>query len=188
MKQEIPTAGSKASTFTPLSATRARVLRTKESARGDSPGSKARPKLSTPDASSKSRVRRAILPNKPKQAEENIGAPEEKDTEDSKIADQPQSRTVEQYAKVRRKVDTNSEVSEYQNDNLLRRLNASESTVKELQSEVSALKAQLENLQSRNFDLETQNKRLAEDLSSAEAKIKDIEKHDQVLVPYLQFV
>ena len=103
--------------------------------------------------------------------------------------DQPRARAVEQYMKVRRHVDTNRKASEYQNDgkvkdDLQRKLHVSESMVKELQSEVFALKAQLEKLQSCNIHLESQNEQLGRDLSSAEAKIEALEKRGQVKVLY----
>lgn len=184
MKQEVPTLESRASTFlhSPVPATRARVSRTKDRPRVDSPngvllspGSKASPKPSPPEGNNISRVRRPILPTKPK----------EREVEDPKIADQPQTRTVEQYARVRRHVDTNRRGSEFQSDgkvkdDLQRRLHVSESLVKELQSEVEALKALVEKLQSRNVHLELQNKQLGKDLFSAEEKIKTLEKLDQI--------
>lgn len=186
MKQEVPALESRASTFlhSPVPATRARVSRTKDSLRVDSPngvllmpGSKASPKPSPPEGNNISRVRRPILPTKPK----------ERVVEDQKTVDQPRTRTVEQYARVRRHVDTNRKGSEFQSDgkvkdDLQRRLHVSESLVKELQSEVEVLKAQVEKLQSYNVRLELQNKQLNKDLFSAEEKIRTLEKRDQVKV------
>lgn len=169
MKQEVPTAQ-----HTPASAIRARASRAKDSSGLDStsPGSKSRPRASPADAGSRlSRVRRAILPNK-----EKLG--EEREAEEVKSVDRPRSRATEQYVRVRRYGEANRRSSEYEDD-LQRRLSVSESMVKELQSEVSDLRLQLERLEGCNALLESHNKQLGRDLSSAEAKIQALEKRDQ---------
>lgn len=109
-----------------------------------------------------SRIRRPIFP---------INKSKEKDqVEEPKIVIDDQARaarTVEQYARVRRHTDSK--------DDLEKRLSASENLVKELKSEVLNLKAQLENLQNCNVVLERQNKQLGLSLSSAEAKIQQLQ-------------
>ncbi|XP_072954061.1 INCREASED PETAL GROWTH ANISOTROPY 1-like protein 2 isoform X2 [Typha angustifolia] len=172
----------------PAPAARARVFRAKESPRvdsanGASPGLKARPKAAPLEPTRTQKARRSIQFNKLKPGIDDVGSPKEKEVEDSKIMGRPANRVVEQYASLRRRGDLNYRGSEHEADEkseeLQRRLDASEGLVRELQSEVSALKAQLQKLQGINIELETQKKKLGEELCAAEEKIKHLECHSQ---------
>ncbi|RWW05658.1 hypothetical protein GW17_00031055 [Ensete ventricosum] len=85
-----------------------------------------------------------------------------------------------QFNKLRPVVNDVRILKERSHEDAKGRLDESERTVRDLQSEVLALKAQIEKLQVLNVGLESQKKELEEDLSAAESKIKALEKHDQV--------
>lgn len=194
MKQELPTADTNfaACSRSPPPPARSRVSRTKDSPRaetanGVSPGSKARPKPVPQDSNSTHRAARSILLNRLKPGGgDDVGAPKEREMEEPKITSRPGSRAVEQFARLRRRPDTNCKGSENGTDGktgeLQRRLEASELLVRDLQSEASALKAQLEKLQSLNVELESRNKHLVGNLSAAEAKIASLERYNQMQV------
>ncbi|KAJ6816593.1 protein CHUP1, chloroplastic [Iris pallida] len=191
MKQEL-SAGDQPSSSP---AARARVTRTRDSTRPESPdgvslsapGSKPRLKHSLPDGNGNSRPRRAVLTSKLKLAGDSL-EPAPKEREPKIAVRSGGMRTVENYARLRRPLDDDAECkgAEYETDGKAkdglqrRRPDASEgSVVKDLQSEVSSLRTQLEKLQSLNAVLESRNDQLAKDLSAAEEKIKNLEKGNQ---------
>ncbi|CAL9754176.1 unnamed protein product [Musa acuminata subsp. burmannicoides] len=185
MKQDLPAADNKTSSPV-LPAARARTPRMKEtprvdSANGGSPGLKARPKPASVDASGTNVARKSILFNKLRPAINGVGDPKERNREEAKVVG---SQDVEQYARLRRRADTSCRGSEDGASTKMRelqtRLDESERLLRDSQSEVLALRAQIEKLQVLNVELESQKKKLEESLSAAEAKIKALEKHDQV--------
>ncbi|RZR81103.1 hypothetical protein BHM03_00007257 [Ensete ventricosum] len=185
MKQDLPSADNKTSSPV-LPAARARTPRMKEtprvdSANGVSPGLKARPKPASVDASGTNVARKSILFNKLRPAINGVGDPKERNREEAKVVG---GQDVEQYARLRRRADTSCRESEDGASTKMRelqtRLDESERLSRDSQSEVLALKAQIEKLQVLNVELGSQKKKLEESLSAAEAKIKALEKHNQV--------
>ncbi|URE06998.1 hypothetical protein MUK42_19669 [Musa troglodytarum] len=185
MKQDLAAADNKTSSPA-LPAARARTLRMREtprvdSANGGSPGLKARPKPASVDASGTNVARKSILFNKLRPAINGVGDPKERNREEAKVVG---SQDVEQYARLRRRADTSFRGSEDGGSAKMRelqtRLDEGERLLRDSQSEVLALGAQIEKLQVLNVELESQKKKLEESLSAAEAKIKALEKHDQV--------
>jgi predicted RNase H-like nuclease (RuvC/YqgF family) len=71
----------------------------------------------------------------------------------------------------RRRIEDDPDVKEKKE--LLEKLEVSENLIKNLQSEVKALKDELDKVKSLNIDLESQNMKLNQNLASAEAKIAD---------------
>ena len=152
-----------------------------------SPELKARAKSVPPDVKTNniSKSRRALILNKPKSAEGAVGS--HKDDEVKVFGRSLNRPVVEQFARPRRQriVDANPGKIE---DGLMdkkkkefeEKLMLSENLVKDLQSEVFALKAEFVKAQSLNAELEKQNKKLVEDLVAAEAKIASLSSREQV--------
>ncbi|WOL03232.1 protein CHUP1, chloroplastic isoform X2 [Canna indica] len=188
MKQELPAADCKASSPLPAAA-RARHSRARETPRTDSatangasPGLKARPKPASLDSTSATLARRPIQFNKIRAAVSDVGVTKERNHENGRVAG---NRVVEQYARLRRRAaDANWKASEdganAKTKELQNRAEESERLVREMQSEVSAQKDQIEKLQLLNVELELQNKKLQQDLAAAESKIKTLEKPDKM--------
>ncbi|KAL9407498.1 hypothetical protein AB3S75_046111 [Citrus x aurantiifolia] len=151
-----------------------------------SPELKARAKSVPPDVKTNniSKSRRALVLNKPKSAEGAVGS--HKDDEVKVFGRSLNRPVVEQFARPRRQriVDANPGKIE---DGLMdkkkkefeEKLMLSENLVKDLQSEVFALKAEFAKAQSLNVELEKQNKKLVEDLVAAEAKIASLSSREQ---------
>ncbi|URE40300.1 hypothetical protein MUK42_33028 [Musa troglodytarum] len=181
MKQKLSTANHEVSS--PVSsAGRARVSRMKESPRvvttnGASQGSRPRP-------SSTNVARKSIQFNKLRPVVNDVRIPKERTHEDAKVAGLHGSQVVEQHARLQWTVESNFKGPEDGASTRIKevqgRLDESERMARDLQSEVLALKAQIEKLQVLNVGLESQKKKLEKDLSAAESKIKASEKHDQV--------
>ncbi|CAL9107607.1 unnamed protein product [Musa textilis] len=181
MKQKLSTANHEVS-LPVSSAGRARVSRMKESPRvvtanGASQGSRPRP-------SSTNVARKSIQFNKLRPVVNDVRIPKERTHEDAKVAGLHGSQVVEQHARLQWTVESNFKGPEDGASTRIKevqgRLDESERMVRDLQSEVLALKAQIEKLQVLNVGLESQKKKLEKDLSAAESKIKASEKHDQV--------
>lgn len=190
MKEEFSTSENKATTLSksPVPGTRARASRTKECPRaepvnGVSPGLKLRPKPVSPEPNTIPKPGRSILPSKMRPGGDEVGAPGEREMEDPKIVVRTGNRAVEHYARMRRRSDSNfkgvevdGKTSEWQ-----QRLEASESLVNRLQSEMLMMKAQLERMHSHNLELEAHKKQLTESLLAAQAKISGYERRDQLI-------
>ncbi|KAJ9181722.1 hypothetical protein P3X46_005788 [Hevea brasiliensis] len=148
-----------------------------------SPANQARAKSVPPDVKKHSKMKRSLLLNKPKSGEDVIGSQKARDNEDVRVVARSVNRpVVEQFARPRRQrpVDSTATRNEQETTKELReRLELKESLVKDLQSEVSALKVELDKAHSLNKELEWQNKKLALDLSAAEAKIAAFNTRDQ---------
>ena len=67
----------------------------------------------------------------------------------------------------------------------MEKLEASESLIKNLQSEVLALKAELEKVKGLNVELESNNRKLTEDLAAAEAKVVSLSGNEKVRIEIL---
>lgn len=186
MKQELDVHADNKSAAPLLPAARARVSRiVKDSPRSDpangsSPQSKARPKPISMDSRSISVDRKAVVFKKMRSAING---------EEVKVPGVPRNQAVEQYARLRQRVDANGkgpeEVANLKVKELQSRVDESGRLLRDSQSQVLALKAQIERLQVINAELESQKKKLEEDLSAAQAKIKIREKHDRVQLFYL---
>ncbi|EHA8586811.1 hypothetical protein COCNU_scaffold000979G000010 [Cocos nucifera] len=185
MTQELSATDNKGSS--PAPAARVRISRTRDSPRTDSAngisqGLKTRPKVVPLEANSAQGVRRSIQQNKPKPWTDDVGAPKGREIENLKITSRPGNRVAEQYAWLRRRGDINCRGSD--DEAVVRSKNCQdekERLVKELQHEVVELRAQLERLQGLNVQLESQNKKLGEDLLAAEEKIRALERSKQVV-------
>lgn len=122
--------------------------------------------------------------NKPKSVEYVIGSQKARDNEDVRVVGRSGNRpVVEQFARPRphRPVDSAAARNEQEaTKELQEKLVLKEGLIKDLQSEVSALKAELDKAHSLNKELESQNKKLALDLSAAAVKIGALNTHDQV--------
>ncbi|KAF8387605.1 hypothetical protein HHK36_026258 [Tetracentron sinense] len=192
MKQETPatSAESKPSILPSTTPSRFRTSsKAKESpisevSNGALPGLKARPRSVPPDPNSSQKVRRPLVLNKPKSAEDVVGSQKGREVEDVKFVGRFGNRAVvEQFARPRRRVDPvckrNEDDPDGKKKELQEKLEASENLVKDLQSEVSALKSQLEKVQSFKMELELQNRQFSEDLATANAKISALSSRDQ---------
>ncbi|KAF2310357.1 hypothetical protein GH714_007969 [Hevea brasiliensis] len=148
-----------------------------------SPANQARAKSVPPDVKKHSKMKRSLLLNKPKSGEDVIGSQKARDNEDVRVVARSVNRpVVEQFARPRRQrpVDSTATRNEQETKKELQeRLELKEGLVKDLQSEVSALKVELDKAHSLNKELEWQKKKLALDLSAAEAKIAAFNTRDQ---------
>ncbi|XP_061992309.1 protein CHUP1, chloroplastic [Rosa rugosa] len=142
----------------------------------------SRAKSVTPDVtnSSDSRsIRRAVLQNKPKSGELVLGSQKSKELEEFKVVGSSRKpQVVEQFAKPRRQrpvVEANCKRNEddphQKVKDLQEKIEVSESLIMNLQAEVLGLKAELGKEQGMNLELQSQNKKLSENLAAAEAKI-----------------
>ncbi|XP_058076668.1 protein CHUP1, chloroplastic-like isoform X2 [Magnolia sinica] len=149
-----------------------------EHVNGAPPGLKTRPKSALPETNSTQKARRSLGINKLKSGEDS-GPQKGREMEETKSMSRPGNRPVEQYARLGRRLDPNCKRIEDDSDGkrkeLQERLDVSENLVKDLQSEISVLKAQLEKLQSLNVELESQKRQFAKDLAAAEMKISALE-------------
>ncbi|KAH7526825.1 hypothetical protein JRO89_XSUnG0049300 [Xanthoceras sorbifolium] len=153
-----------------------------------SPALKARPKPVSPDVKSSNitatRSRRSLVLNKPK-------SPEDSSSTGSQKADQ-----VKVLARSRRqRTGITMEANSGKNENgvfdekkkkkkeLEEKLVLSDNLVRDLKSEVLSLKEELDKAQSLKTELEKQNKKLAEDLVAAEAKIAALSCREQKREP-----
>lgn len=123
--------------------------------------SAARPKSVPPDATKNSR-KSVMMMNKPKSGDQlPAGGCYHK------------SRVVEQFGKPRRPSANSSSTTEKNTtvDELREKLSCSEGLVKDLQTQVMGLRAELDGARSLNMELESLNRKLKEDLAAAEDKI-----------------
>ncbi|WOL16411.1 protein CHUP1, chloroplastic isoform X2 [Canna indica] len=178
MKHELRTTDNKSSSPVLPAAARARTIsRRKVSPAADSAnaaassGPETRPKPAAPvhPSSSTNMARKALQFSKPKPATVH------------------NARTVEHHAwHLPRRADANCKGSGGGEEDgakvkeLQSRLDESERSLRESQREVLALQAEMEKLRVLNAELKSQKKKLEDDLSAAEAKIKTLEKNVQV--------
>lgn len=154
-----------------------------------SPDLKARAKSEPPDGKSNSsaKTRRSLNLNKPKSAEDAVRSQQ---VEEVKVLGRSVNRpVVEQLVRPRRQrlAEANNGKNEdgvvdKKKKELEKKLILSENLVKDLQSEVLALKAELDKAQSLNAELEKQNKKLSEDVIAAEAKTAALSSREKVRI------
>ncbi|XP_010271031.1 PREDICTED: uncharacterized protein LOC104607167 isoform X2 [Nelumbo nucifera] len=152
-----------------------------------SPGLKPRPGSAPPYPNyNAQKVRRSLGLNKQKSGEHVAGLEKGREADDVGIVGRSLDRPVfEQFAKPRRRIDLSVTVKRVEDDpdgkkkELQEKLLASENLVKDLQSEISALKNHLEKLQTLNLELESQNRQYAKDLIAAEEKISAFSSGDK---------
>ncbi|KAG0475926.1 hypothetical protein HPP92_012767 [Vanilla planifolia] len=146
-------------------------------------GLTARPATATDDPNDAIWVRRWLSNGKHKQSDHDIKDVGGEDKEYSKGTCKMGNWAVE-YSNLPQHLETNCKVYEEETNSkpteLHHSFDVTESMIKELRCEVSILKTKLEKLQKRNIELELHNKWLIENFSSGNAKIFNLEKHDQV--------
>ncbi|XP_057433996.1 protein CHUP1, chloroplastic-like [Lotus japonicus] len=142
--------------------------------------SSRRAKSVTPESKNNSRAKRGlVMMNKSKPNEEVEGTQKCREVEEAKVAAQYASRhSVEQLARPKRGVGDfvlkmNREEIHGKKE-LLEKLEVRESLIKNLQSEVLALKAELGKVKSLNVELDSHNRKLIQNLAAAEAKVATI--------------
>ncbi|KAF7837629.1 protein CHUP1, chloroplastic isoform X1 [Senna tora] len=144
-----------------------------------SSSSSSRAKSVPPDLKNNSKAKRVLLLNKPKSGEVVVGSQKVKEGEEAKIVvgrfvNRP---AVEQFARPRRRSadfslrKNEDDPSGKNKKELQEKLELSEDLIKNLQSEVVVLKAELDKVKSLNVELESQNRKLTENLAAAEAKV-----------------
>ncbi|KAM5568492.1 protein CHUP1, chloroplastic [Rosa sericea] len=142
----------------------------------------SRAKSVTPDVSNNGdsrSIRRAVMQNKPKSGELVLGSQKSKELEEFRVVGSSRKpQVVEQFAKPRRQrpvVEANCKRNEDdphgRMKELQEKIEVSESLIMNLQAEVLGLKAELGKEQGFNLELQSQNKKLSENLAAAEAKI-----------------
>ncbi|XP_045813304.1 protein CHUP1, chloroplastic isoform X2 [Trifolium pratense] len=130
--------------------------------------SSTRAKSVPPDMKNNSKAKRGIVVmNKVEEVESSHkggGGGGGKEVEEAKVivVTRPRRRRIEDDPDVKEKKE------------LMEKLEVSENLIKSLQSEVKALKDELDKVKSLNIDLESQNMKLNQNLASAEAKIEAI--------------
>ncbi|RDX98118.1 Protein CHUP1, chloroplastic, partial [Mucuna pruriens] len=138
-----------------------------------------RAKSVTPELKHNSRIKRGLVMNKAKPNEEVVGIPQRgREAEEAKVVARFVGRhVVEQFARPRSGVGDvalrrdKEDPDGKSKEELMEKLEVSESLNKNLQSEVLALKAELDKVKGLNVELESHNRKLTEDLAAAEAKV-----------------
>ncbi|XP_062108884.1 INCREASED PETAL GROWTH ANISOTROPY 1-like protein 1 [Humulus lupulus] len=155
----------------------------------DSPR-QSRAKSVTPDANdNNARPRRPLVLTKPKSGELTLGSQKGRELDEPKQVGRLGNRpVVEQFSRPRRlrSADVISSKKTEDNNNpngknkeLHDKLQISEALIRDLQSQVLSLKTELDKAQGLNSELLSRNKKLAEDLEAAEAKIASTSCRDQ---------
>ncbi|XP_030472905.1 actin cytoskeleton-regulatory complex protein PAN1 isoform X1 [Syzygium oleosum] len=160
-------------------------------AAGDVPRDRA--KSVPPDVKNDSKAQRSLVLRNPKSGDVAAGSQKGRELEEAKIGGRARAaRTVvEQFARPRRLRPGVSSVTSRRNEDgvvdgnkkkreeLQEKFELNENLVKSLQSEVLALKVELEKALSLNGELESKNRKLTEDLAAAEHKIATLSSFDQ---------
>lgn len=155
-----------------------------------------RAKSVPPDVKNDSKAQRSLVLRNPKSGDVAAGSQKGRELEEAKIGGRARAaRTVvEQFARPRRLRPGVSSVTSRRNEDgvvdgnkkkreeLQEKFELNENLVKSLQSEVLALKVELEKALSLNGELESKNRKLTEDLAAAEHKIATLSSFDQVRV------
>ncbi|XP_017218331.1 INCREASED PETAL GROWTH ANISOTROPY 1-like protein 1 isoform X1 [Daucus carota subsp. sativus] len=128
-------------------------------------------------SSSQKMIRRSILNNRPKSGEGCVsGSQGGREFEEIKVVHRSVSRgVVESYARPNKNTKKRSDIDMVDVKKVLEeKLDQKEILIRELQSEVLELKAELGRSQSLNAELQSRNKKLSDDLALAEAKNTDL--------------
>ncbi|XP_057415637.1 protein CHUP1, chloroplastic isoform X2 [Lotus japonicus] len=140
--------------------------------------SSTRAKSVPPDLKNSSKAKRGLVLNKAKSIEEVEGSQKGREGEEAKVV------VLSAAARIRRRVGDfglrrgeddpdgkNKKKQKEVEEELKEKLEVSESLIKNLQSEMLELKVELDKARSVNMELESQNRKLTQELSAAEAKI-----------------
>ncbi|XP_030539816.2 uncharacterized protein LOC115747702 isoform X1 [Rhodamnia argentea] len=152
-----------------------------------------RAKSVPPDVKNVSKAQRSLVLRTPKSGDVVAGSQKGRDLEEAKIGGRAGAAraVVEQFARPRRLRPTVSSVTSRRNEDgvmdgnkkkceeLQEKLEFRENLVKSLQSDVLALKAELEKTLSLNVELDSKNRKLTEDLAAAENKIATLSRFDK---------
>jgi len=137
-----------------------------------------RAKSVTPELKHTSRIKRGVVPNKTKPNEEVVGSHRGREAEEAKVVSRfVRPHIVEQFVRPRSVVGDFAMKRDKEDPDgkskkeLMEKLEVSESLIKNLQSEVLALKAELEKVKGLNVELESHNRKLTEDVAAAESKV-----------------
>ncbi|XP_050373342.1 protein CHUP1, chloroplastic [Argentina anserina] len=143
----------------------------------------------TPDVSNGSDSRsigRALLQNKPKSGELVLGSQKCKELEEFKVVGSSRKTlVVEQFAKPRRQRPVmeancrNEDDPQRKMKEMQEKIEVSESLIMNLQAEVLGLKAKLDKEKGLNLELQSQNRKLGENLAAAEVKIAALNSPQQ---------
>jgi len=132
----------------------------------------------TPELKHTSRIKRGVVPNKTKPNEEVVGSHRGREAEEAKVVSRfVRPHIVEQFVRPRSVVGDFAMKRDKEDPDgkskkeLMEKLEVSESLIKNLQSEVLALKAELEKVKGLNVELESHNRKLTEDVAAAESKV-----------------
>ncbi|XP_030508750.2 INCREASED PETAL GROWTH ANISOTROPY 1-like protein 1 [Cannabis sativa] len=154
----------------------------------------SRAKSVTPDANdNNSRPRRPLVLTKPKSGELGLGSQKGRELDESKLVGRLGNRpVVEQFSRPRRlrssDVASSKKTEDFNNNNnnpdgknkdLHDKLQMSDALIRDLQSQVLSLKTELDKAHGFNSELLSRNKKLAEELEAAEAKIASTSSPDQ---------
>lgn len=146
----------------------------------------SRAKSLSPDVNDNSKPRRSLGLTKPKSGEQPLGSQKGRELEEHKVVGRPGHRpAVEQFARPRQQRPVDLSCKKLDDDpdgknELQDKLKKSETLIKNLQSEVFNLKAELDKALGFNVELQSQSKKLADDLAAAEAKIAALSNRDLV--------
>ncbi|KAH1101035.1 hypothetical protein AAZX31_13G100800 [Glycine max] len=123
-----------------------------------------------PDLKNVSRAKRGVVVNKPKLNEEVLGS--QKAEEGKIVIVARPRRRVGDFGS--RKSEDDDSHGKKKKELLQEKLEVSENLIKSLQSEVLALREELDRVKSLNVELESQNTKLTQNLAAAEAKISNV--------------
>ncbi|KAG4381625.1 hypothetical protein JHK82_042784 [Glycine max] len=146
-----------------------------------------RAKSVTPELKHNSRIKKGLVLNKAKPNEEVLGTTQRgREVEEAKVVSRfVRPHAVEQFSRPRSGVGDFAFKRDKEDPDgkskkeLMEKLEASESLIKNLQSEVLALKAELEKVKGLNVELESNNRKLTEDLAAAEAKVVSLSGNEK---------
>ena len=124
-----------------------------------------------PDLKNVSRAKRGVVVNKPKLNEEVLGS--QKAEEGKIVIVARPRRRVGDFGS--RKSEDDDSHGKKKKELLQEKLEVSENLIKSLQSEVLALREELDRVKSLNVELESQNTKLTQNLAAAEAKISTVD-------------
>lgn len=146
----------------------------------------SRAKSVSPDVNDNSKPRRSLWLTKPKSGEQPVGSQKGRELEEPKVVGRPgHLPAVEQFVRLRRQRPVDPSCKKLEDDpdgnkELQDKLEKSETLIKNLQSEVFSLKAELDKALGSNVELQSQNKKLTNDLAAAEEKIATLSTRDPV--------
>lgn len=147
----------------------------------------------TPELKHNSRIKKGLVLNKAKPNEEVLGTTQRgREVEEAKVVSRfVRPHAVEQFSRPRSGVGDFAFKRDKEDPDgkskkeLMEKLEASESLIKNLQSEVLALKAELEKVKGLKVELESHNRKLTEDLAAAEVKVVSLGGNEKVRIEVL---